>query len=596
MNDTDNALPELAKHQIEGIDLFYKRAQQAATLIDTAFKQPPAKLNKGWTDALLRSWADNGTGRLFAWAMGAGKTRAGLTILAGWRSWYESFPHTEAMTTLCRRPHLVVAKASGIHVWGNELRKWFPNAPTDWIINPTTSKQVRDAVQAILERKARVLAISYSLLARNVEEVEKLTFALGLFDEVQQLTNTQTQRAQAVYRIMRLRTEQLPGMPFEVGVPGILFKGALSGTPFTNRPTDLWPVLAMLQGVAAPRNEAGKTVYVLRSPEWKARSEFERQYTRLIAGAAGGVRVPCNLVHDPKNDIGCAFHHGDEKCNHLHPRLRRTVMHRVTADEAWPNLPQAEPEWIEVEMGATQKRIYKNMVDEEILPTITSRGHGNDMRLERMALMTYAFECCASTRQLELSAIRKGRLGVQLREKEKHESAILDEVVTMAADMEQDEPLLVFTLFQGFAEEIATHPAFASRKPLLLSGGTNLKNADAERIFQSGKSNMIVATTKGIEAMTLTRARTVIIAGFLSFSPFDIMQAIYRIRRPGQQAERLMVYCLYTKGTLLEWLQSKLAKKLDAGFKTLDGRTDGADDLGVGAMTDRAFEDAFWGK
>lgn len=290
----------LAKHQERGVTMFFNNAEKSLLAADAILAQRPAddKISRGYADALFKAWSAPGTGNLKSWAMGSGKTLTGLYIMAHWRRWQAIVgPRITApvVRDALNRPHIVVAKANGVHVWREQLQQWFPTAPQDWIVNPTSGREIDAAIASVIDGHSRCLAISYSLLSRYITKIDALRFSLGIFDEVQALTNPTTERAQAIYRLMRLRDD---------GVPGVMFKIAMSGTPFTNRVTDLWPVLAMLQGYSVPQRRGGVDAtdkhYLLRSPIWGSRAEFDGKYTVALGNGKSASR---NLIHDPRHNI-----------------------------------------------------------------------------------------------------------------------------------------------------------------------------------------------------------------------------------------------------------------------------------------------------
>jgi len=256
-------------------------------------------------------------------------------------------------------------------------------------------------------------------------------------------------------------------------------------------------------------------------------------------------------------------------------------------------LPPADLEWIDVDLPKEQRLLYDALVDDLVLPAVNCKdGHAADQEIDRLALMTYAFECLASGQQLQYSLRNKPDLALPFGSQQ---SGILDEVVRICDEMPDTESVVIFTEYEQFARQIAAR--LQHMKPILLAGSTgNGQKAEADFANPALGHRVFVATRRGIKALTLTKARYCIVAGFLSYSPWDILQAIYRIRRPGQKADRLMIYALSVRGTLLEWLKARLAGKLQAGLQVLDGASDGAELLNIQDMTQRQFVDAFRGR
>ena len=571
----------LAKHQIAGIGIIQQRALWAGARYAELEARRPGMTAKRYAETAISLFTE--CGWLAAWDMGAGKTRAGLYVMAAWETLAQRSVNA-TWTAAMRRPMLVLGEASGIHVWKNQLALWFPGAPANFILPVETGAQVAEALKLAESGGVSALSISYSLLTRHVDLFAQAKFSLVIHDEIQALTNQNAQRSQALYRIARIREDNLPGMLFKLG---------LSGTPFTNRVDSLWPVTSYLQGVPKarrtgrpnPKRPRDEVHFFMVSNVWGTRAAFMSKYT--TDGVMGK-----NLLHDPRSYKECNYHSFAE-CDKLHPRLLNQIMHRVTAEEAWPNLPSVDLEWIDVELPKSQRELYDSLVDDMVLPAIAvENGAGVSVEVNRLALMTLAFECLASGKQLQYSLRNRPELELPFGA---NESGILDEIERICREMPDSESIIIFAEYEQFAHQIAERLKWL--RPVVLAGGTgNAQQAEAD--FQDPKKGhrAFVATRRGIKALTLTKARYCVIAGFLSYSPWDILQAIYRIRRPGQKAERLMIYALSVKGTLLAWLKTRLAQKLQSGLQVLDGSTVGAEQLNIQDMTKKQFRDAFRGE
>jgi hypothetical protein len=565
----------LAKHQVSGIQIMQSRTLWVADSYAQLVKYRPPEITKQYAEKLAHLFTQSG--QLLAWDMGAGKTRAGLYIMASWATLAMRMENPEFRRVMMR-PMMVLGEASGVHVWKNQLASWFPDAPGDFLFPIETGAQVDEAIDLAYSGNVKALSVSYSMVSRYVNKFERLRFSLVIADEIQALTNPNTQRAQALYRLARFRDDAYPGIIFKVG---------LSGTPFTNKVADLWPVLSFLQGVPKARKVKGETKYHMVSTNWGSRTQFEDMYVDEKTGLGGK-----NILHDPKKYVSCN-NHSEAECPNLHPKMLRLIMHRVTAEEAWPNLPFVSLEWVEATMPPDQAKLYDTLISDMVLPAIDKEfGAERERAVQRLALMTYAFECLASGRQLQYSLRNSPELALPFGV---DESGILDKVVEICDEIPDPESVVIFTGYEQFANQIAER--LAHMNPIVLAGQTG-RAEDAERDFQNKAlgHRAFVSTTRGIKAITLTKARYCIVAGFLSYSPWDILQAIYRIRRPGQTADRLMVYGITIEGTLLAWLRARLAKKLEYGLQVLDGATGGAEILNIQDMTRKQFADAFRGK
>jgi SNF2 family DNA or RNA helicase len=567
----------LKPHQSGGVDRTLTRWGQWAQKVNSLNKIP---------DTL---WA--GPGRLFAWDVGTGKTMAALHMIDRWDEWVQSLQVNDVLTAALSGPILIVSQARGRHVWEKEARKWYPEL-SSVMVTPETGKELRLAAALLKEGDVRIISTSYTALALNPGVLDGFRFSLCILDEIHELGNSATSRSQAIYQLMRLRSD---------GMPGIMCRLGLSGTPSTNKPDKLWPVLATLQGYSNERKtKDGRTYdYLLTSPKWAwdTRAQFETRYCDSSDDGYNSVKGGKFLAHDPERYVYCQGHN-EEDCECLHQRMKKLVMDRVTRAEAWAEIKDPIIAWEEVPMTPNQKKLYFDMVNTEVLAALDDEKLKKS-QVDRFALMTYAFEGAVSCNQLLTGLRKKHGDTVQLATSDGKllscDSSKLEWIVDFMESLDDDAAVIVFTEFARFAKEIATDPRLAKFKPLLLAGNSPLSSKQAEERFQNHESRLLVSTTKGTTAITLTAASYIVVAGKLSWGPIDYQQAIGRAPRPGQ-TKTVMVYLLYAPGTIEAWLRGKLARKLEDNTAVLDGRYDGADELSVGGMSNAQFINAFYGQ
>lgn len=133
----------------------------------------------------------------------------GKTVVSLW--WIES------RETLGRV--LVVAPANVIYKWEDEVFRWTSRTP-----------QIIETRKQAIEDESDLHICSYSIMNSRWKELKAIGYDLIIFDECHYLKNYKAQRTESAKRISG-------------GVPHIL---ALSGTPFLNRPAELWPNLHIL--------------------------------------------------------------------------------------------------------------------------------------------------------------------------------------------------------------------------------------------------------------------------------------------------------------------------------------------------------------
>ena len=189
-------LDPLAKHQLDGIRIFQSRALWVAdSFARIEYEYGTGEPSKEKIQQLAYLFTQ--AGQLFAWDMGAGKTRAGLYIMAAWSTLAERV-ESSRFRSLMQRPILILGEASGVHVWKVQLAHWFPGAPDGFMLPIETGAQVESAIEAAACGQVRALSVSYSLLTRYADRFDALSYSLLIADEVQALTNSDAKRTQAL--------------------------------------------------------------------------------------------------------------------------------------------------------------------------------------------------------------------------------------------------------------------------------------------------------------------------------------------------------------------------------------------------------------
>ena len=119
---------------------------------------------------------------------------------------------------------LVVAPASLVFNWGEELRRFAPELK--FVLVTGTQGERRNKLEAY--READVLVTSYDLLKRDTELYEGKEFLYQIIDEAQYIKNHQTVAAKAV----KVINSQI--------------RYALTGTPIENRLSEIWSIFDYL--------------------------------------------------------------------------------------------------------------------------------------------------------------------------------------------------------------------------------------------------------------------------------------------------------------------------------------------------------------
>ena len=114
---------------------------------------------------------------------------------------------------------LIVSPASVSYMWEELIGKLLPG----W------SRVVVEGYTKKFDTKARIIICSYNVFTNRVYELKEMGFSLVIFDEIHNLSNINAKRSKAARVLL---SENIIG---------------LSGTPFLNRPVELYPLLNLIQ-------------------------------------------------------------------------------------------------------------------------------------------------------------------------------------------------------------------------------------------------------------------------------------------------------------------------------------------------------------
>jgi hypothetical protein len=121
-------------------------------------------------------------------------------------------------------PTLVICPTSVLGNWEREVKRFAPELS---VLVHHGSGRMRDHDQPFAERALDhdVVLTSYHLVARDIDEIERVTWGRFVLDEAQQVKNPYTAQAKAVHRLDAPR------------------RIALTGTPVENRLSELWAIM-----------------------------------------------------------------------------------------------------------------------------------------------------------------------------------------------------------------------------------------------------------------------------------------------------------------------------------------------------------------
>jgi SNF2 family DNA or RNA helicase len=438
--------------------------------------------------------------------MGLGKTRQSIVALR------EAAPNG---------PWLVVCPASVKGNWAREIAAVHPKDPVH-IVGP-------NAVPAPAWRGWVI--VNYDLLSQNVDALRQLPWEGLVFDEAHYLKNHTSQRS----RVARQLVEVATGAAVH----------CLTGTPVTNRPRDLFPLLQ-----------------VVGHPMARSFLSFAKRY--------------CDATHNGYGWVTDGASNLDELRVQLHG-----VMLRRTKDQVL-DLPPKIRQWLPVSVAEGTARKEMRRVLELLMQGAAERTVAGTRRTPRR-------EAPGQDRARLLAALSKARLALA---KAKVPST-LDLVEGAVA---QGEKVLVFTGFDAPAKALADYFGSAA---VLLTGATPAARRQklVDRFQKNDDVRVFLANiVAGGVGLTLTAARQVVFND-LDWVPANHWQAEDRAYRIGQTATVNVSY-LVAADTVDEFVQSALRVKAALVEQVVEGRdvdTGSADLLAelerlVGALSPRIAE------
>jgi len=412
---------------------------------------------------------------LLADEMGLGKTFQGLRYAT-------KYVHLKG------RPILAIVPAYLKYNWQNEAETHFGLSTI--ILDGRTPPPHADL-------DADLLIINYEILGGWVKLLKKLKCQVVLLDEIHYLQNPETLRTLYTMAVCKK-------IPFIVG---------MSGTPMTDSPINLYPILKLLQ----PK----------RVPSY-------RRYAKTY----------CNPTKTP---WGWNLK-GSSKKKKLGKILRRYFMIRRKVCDVLPELPPKRTEIVLLKMSKKQEydkaeRSFIKWLAEKDLP--------------------------AAQRAIKVAHLVKSgylrRLVAELKTK-----SIIQWLETMLR--EKEGKALVFGVHTEFLTTLQKH--FAKQSHLITGSTTKAKRKEYEHDFKTNKKQRLIfgnVDAMGV-GLNFTEAQYVVIAE-LPWQPHQVSQPIARAWRIGQE-KNVLATILLAKGTieekvckLLQQRQGTLNAILDDGKK-----------------------------
>lgn len=408
---------------------------------------------------------------LIADEMGLGKTVEALL-------WIKKYPE--------KRPVIIVCPATLKWMWESFVHDILKKR-CDVLCGETPPKKG-------LIGKHSIIIINYDILQYWLPYLKKLKAKILVLDECHYLKTRTSIRTESAGELAK----------------GIRYILALSGTPLTNRPAELWP-----------------TLHILRPKQFRSFTLFSHRYCQ------------------PKMRPWGWEHKGATNIKELHRRLKSLVMIRRLKKDVLQELPDKSRYVIPLEIK--DRKEYNEAVN-NFIRWLTKKSISKAKRANK------------AKRLVQIGYLK--RLAAQLK---------MEGVLSWIDDFleESNGKLVLFAVHKDIIKIL--HDKY-KRKCVVVDGNvTGLKRKRAVRDFQTNKGirlfiGNIQAAGVGI---TLTAASTLAFVE-MDFVPGNHTQAEDRIHRIGQK-NAADIYYLIAKGTIEENLCELIQKKQKILAATLDG-------------------------
>jgi SWI/SNF-related matrix-associated actin-dependent regulator 1 of chromatin subfamily A len=383
-----------------------------------------------------------------------------------------------------KRPVVIVVPASLKINWQREIDKWMSTDEVVHVISGQRPSPLPDA---------SIYIINYDIVTFWLDELLGLDAPVMIADEAHYCKNTKAKRSKAVKTLAR-------------DIPHVIL---LTGTPVTNRPVELFPLLNMVNPEA-----------------WPKFFPFAKRY--------------CGAHH---NGFGWDFT-GASNLTELHQAIKPYVVRR-TKSQVLTELPAKRRATLALSLGRKDRREYDRMIEEARVAIEEARAIGQNLGAEHLALIEKAKQAAA-----------RGKM---------------KQAVEWISDfLETGEKLVVFATHKFVVAELME--AFDGQAVKVTGDDSQDQRQQAVDRFQADDSvRLFVGNIKAAGVgLTLTAASDVAFLEF-AWTPGDHEQAEDRTHRIGQE-DNVTAWYLVAEDTIDEKIVSLLEAKRQVVDEVTDGR------------------------
>lgn len=413
---------------------------------------------------------------------------------------------------------LVVAPASLLFNWYNEIKKWQMLDLPITVVRPNKST---------FNRQPGWFIINYDIVSKYREELTRATWDLVIYDECQYMKSRNAQRTVAL--LGGFKKDKVTKQRKKVEGLAAVRRLMLTGTPIMNRPAELYTIL-----------------HHLDPKRWGTWSSFAKRY--------------CGAHFD-----GYTYKaDGATNLDELNLRLRETVMVRRLKKDVLAELPPK------------RRQIVSFDIDDENVADIVNRENDAYDRNEKAMAMASALlqraevEGDEAAYQAAVAKLHEVQ-GIAFTEmaKLRHETAVAKLPFVIEHLKQTTDKILVFAWHQDVVDAIAE--AMKDEGVCIITGKTpkEARQPLVDRFQTDPSVRVFVLNIKaGGVGLTLTASSHVIFAE-LDWTPSNITQAEDRAHRIGQRESVLVQHLVFDDS-----LDARMAKVAVAKQKVMDQALD----------------------
>lgn len=447
--------------------------------------------------------------------MGTGKTPATIMLIE-WARQVLRARHAEEANW----PVLIVCQATIKWNWQAEINSFAPWVKDILIIDGTAQEREEQFKQMPV---AQYVIMNYETVRIHQEELQTFPHFLGIIvDEAHAIKNRRAKRTNAAKSL------------------NACFRMALTGTPITNKPDDLWSILHFLY--PGPEFYRKGNRYRGASPLWGSYWSFTGDYCEYQRGYFGTKIV------------------GGKNLPQLHAKLESTKsMVRWRRDEVL-SLEPIIYKYIVLDAGPEQAQVYSQL-SQGFAQYIEETGRISRKTIRTMLAQLTYFRRATTLTPREFALALGGQnpqFAPDIEVPISDYGAKQDWLLSFLENNLDGQKALIFSDWTGCTKPLVTRLTKAGVGTVFIDGSTPHQERFEiqERFNRDESAQVFVGSPAAYEGLNL-QAATFVVFMNLPWRPKDIFQAYSRAHRMGQKGQVVVIFPL-VRGTIDE----KMAKQL----------------------------------